>query len=93
MRLEYSDRAKQDLKDAITALAADTGKDFARQHFQKIREAVEALLTTFPESGSEYELKPPYRRVISGTYYFFYRVAGDVLTIGHVRHSHMQDWR
>jgi toxin ParE1/3/4 len=88
MRIEYSKRAIVDLRQIARHYTRSANPAIAARIVARI-EAVVARIAASPLSGRPVVQRPGVRvaLVVSYRYKIFYRIAGDVIRIVHVRHT------
>ena len=89
-RVVYARRAQCDLDQIYERVAADSGApEIARRLIERVLDAGDSL-ASFPERFATYAHAPHWRMMPIGNYLVFYRIAGDAVLIGHVRHAARQ---
>ncbi len=86
-RIVYSRRAQHDLDVIYERVARDSAEpETARRLIEGMLDACDSL-AKFPERFAIYPHAPRWRMMPIGNYLVFYRVAEDVVLMGHVRHA------
>lgn len=86
-RIVYSGRAQRDFDAIYQRVVHDTAEpEVARQLIARMLDACDSLVK-FPERFAVYAHAPRWRMMPIGNYLVFYRVADEVVLIGHVRHA------
>ena len=86
-RVVYSRRAQSDLDQIYQWVAEDSGElEVARRLIARMLDACDSL-ANFPDRFPIYAHAPRWRMMPIGNYLVFYRIDGEAILIGHVRHA------
>ena len=86
-RVDYSRRSQRDLDVIYQRVAENSGHaETARRLIERMLDACDSL-ASFPERFATYTHAPRWRMMPMGNYIVFYRISGDVILIGHMRHA------
>ena len=85
MRIEWSPRSEEDLREIHDFIAKDAPAT-ATSFIDRLARSADRL-PRHPEIGGIVRGGPPHRRLLFGSYRIFYRVDGEVVRIEAVRHQ------
>lgn len=93
MRVAFSKRAADDIRNAGEYTRKEFGDRVARELEERIR-AVLNQIREAPESGLQLEQRPDVRVMPLGRYPYrlFYRISKASVLVLHLRHTARQDW-
>jgi toxin ParE1/3/4 len=93
MKVEFTNRAVRDLREISDYSHMHFGNRVTRGLEARIRDVITRIASA-PESAPRVEQRPGMRVVLLARYPFkiFYRVAGETVTILHIRHTARSPW-
>lgn len=87
IRLDVSDRAKDDLDEIVFTIATENGKTVAQEWLLRLRHAI-FMLRDFPELGvRKTRLGRLVRRIVERPYVIYYTFDGTTVRISRVLHG------